>query len=347
MKVKSIGNARYFITFIDDKTGWTEVRFLKNKSESWEKFKEVKNLLERQSGCKVKFLQSDRGGEYIGEKFDDYLKELGIQRRLTVKNTPEQNGIAERKNRTLLDIARWSLIQSKLPLRFGLKLLRMLIIPKIDYHQNRCKENVLTNYDMAYGIWLTEAKRVEISRGVKFLENNSLTPLKDYIDFSPYDDEVIKTDKECQTLSISAPINSEKRNKHESDDDVTPELELSISEKPINSEQSFKRGRGRPKLIRDARGRPKKIYAAPKEETNEENSQNSVDSTDCAIFAMGEIAMESALKGESSPDWLKALASEVKSILKHDTFDLVKRTGNMDLIGSRFILRNKYGSDGN
>ncbi|GBL87266.1 Retrovirus-related Pol polyprotein from transposon TNT 1-94 [Araneus ventricosus] len=76
MKVRSIGNARYFITFIDDKTGWTEVRFLKNKSEACEKFKEVKNLLERQSGCKVKFLQSDRGGEYIGGKFDDYLKEL-------------------------------------------------------------------------------------------------------------------------------------------------------------------------------------------------------------------------------------------------------------------------------
>ncbi|GBO15345.1 hypothetical protein AVEN_14104-1 [Araneus ventricosus] len=46
------------------------------------------------------------------------VKELGIQRRLTVKNTPKQNGIAERKNRILLDIARCSLIQSKLPLSF-------------------------------------------------------------------------------------------------------------------------------------------------------------------------------------------------------------------------------------
>ncbi|GBO35422.1 hypothetical protein AVEN_86574-1 [Araneus ventricosus] len=178
----------------------------------------------------------------------------------------------------------------------------------------------------AYRIWLTEAKRVEISRSVKFLENNSLTPLKEYIDFSPYDDGVIKTDKECQkTLSIPAPINSEKRNMPESDDDVTLESELSISEKLIHSEQNSKYG---------------------KEETNEENSQNSVDSTDCAIFVMGEISMESALKSESSEDWLKSLASEVKSILKHDTFDLVKRTENMELIGSRFILRNKYGSDG-
>ncbi|GBM03015.1 hypothetical protein AVEN_14529-1 [Araneus ventricosus] len=113
----------------------------------------------------------------------------------------------------------------------------------------------------------------------------------------------------------------------ESDDDVTLEPELSIPEKPVNSEQSSKRGRSRPKLVR---GKPKKIYATPKEETNENSSQNSVVSTDCAIFAMGEIAMESALKGEFSQDWLKVLASEVKSILKHDTFDLVKRMENRD-----------------
>ncbi|GBM64545.1 Retrovirus-related Pol polyprotein from transposon TNT 1-94 [Araneus ventricosus] len=214
MKVRSIGNARYFITFIDDKTGWTEVRFLKNKSEAWEKFKEVKNLLERQCGCKVKFLQSDRGGEYIGEKFDDYLKELGIQRRLIVKNTPEQNGIAERKNRTLLDIARCSLIQSKLPLSFWAE-----AIANANYTKNRlpskslqgkspyelwhgkvsnigyfktfgCEAFVWNNKknrekfepralkgiflgysdnSKAYRIWLTEAKRVEISRSIKFL----------------------------------------------------------------------------------------------------------------------------------------------------------------------------------
>ncbi|GBL78228.1 Retrovirus-related Pol polyprotein from transposon TNT 1-94 [Araneus ventricosus] len=313
MKVKSIRNARYFITFIDDKTGWTEVRFLKNESEAWEKFKEVKNLLERQSGCKVKFLQSDRGGEYIGEKFDDYLKELGIQRRLTVKSTPEQNAIAERKNRTLLDIARCSIIQSKLPLSFWAE-----AIANANYTKNRLPSKLLQGKS-PYELW------------------------HEYVDFSPYDDGVIKTHKECQTLSIPAPISSEKRNTPESDDDVTLEPELSISEEPINSEQSSKRGRGRPKLIRGARGRPRKIYATPKKVTNENNSQNSVDSTDCA---MGEIAMESALKGESSQDWLKALASEVKSILKHDTFDLVKRTENMELIGSRFILRNKYGSDG-
>ncbi|GBM32129.1 Retrovirus-related Pol polyprotein from transposon TNT 1-94 [Araneus ventricosus] len=257
MKVRSIGNARYFITFIDDKTAWTKVRFLKNKSEAWKKFQEVKNLLERQSGCKVKFLQSDRGGECIGEKFDDYLKELGIQRRLTVKNTPEQNGIAERETRTLLDIARYSLIQSKLPLSFWAVAIANANytknrlpskslqgkspyelwhgrIPNIGYFKTfgceafvwnnkknrekfepRALKGIFLGYNdnsKAYRIWLTEAKRVEISRSVKFLENNSLTPLKEYIDFSPYDNEVIKTDKECQTSVF--PLLQQRKTKH-------------------------------------------------------------------------------------------------------------------------------------
>ncbi|GBN10131.1 Copia protein, partial [Araneus ventricosus] len=192
-------------------------------------------------------------------------------------------------NRTLLDIARCSLIQSKLQLSFWAEAIANANytknrlpskslqgkspyelwhgkVPNIGYFKTfGCKAFVWNNKknrgkfepralkgiflgysdnSKAYRIWLTEAKRVELSRSVKSLENNSLTPLKDCIDFSPYDDEVIKTDKECQTLSIPAPINSEKRNTPESDDDVTLELEpeLSISEEPINSEQSSKWG---------------------------------------------------------------------------------------------------------
>ncbi|GBN66164.1 Copia protein [Araneus ventricosus] len=335
-------------------------------------------------------LKADRVGDLYFLRTEE-KKDNTASTTLNSQKSPEQNGIAERKNRTLLDISRCSLIQSKLPLSFWAEAIANATYtknrlpskslqgkspyelwhfkdPNIGYFKTfvcealvwnikknrekfepRALKGIFLGYSdnsKAYRIWLTEAKWVETSRCVKFLETNSLTPLKEYVEFSPYDDEVIKTDKECQTLSIPAPINSEKRNTPESDDDVTLEPELSISEKPINSEQSSKRGRGRPKLIRGARGRPKKMYTTPKEETNENNSQNSVDSTDCASFAMGEIAMESALKGESSQDWLKALASEVKSILKHDTFNLVKRTENMELIGSRFILRNKYGSDG-
>lgn len=118
MRVTSNGGSKYFITFIDDSTRWTEVRFIKSKDQALEEFKAYKALVEKQHDAKVKAIQSDNGREYVNKEFDEYLKTQGIQRRLTTAYTPEQNGVAERKNRTLVDSARCLLLQSGLPLSF-------------------------------------------------------------------------------------------------------------------------------------------------------------------------------------------------------------------------------------
>lgn len=76
------------------------MRFLRNKSDIFDAFKEVKTLVENQRGKKVKMLQSNNGGEYMNRAFEDSLKENGIQRRLSIAYNPEQNETAERKNRT-------------------------------------------------------------------------------------------------------------------------------------------------------------------------------------------------------------------------------------------------------
>jgi len=110
MRTESKSGARYFITFIDDRSKWCEVRFIRNKSDALNAFKQVKSLFETLIGKKIKFLQSDNGQEYLSKEFEQFLKENGIQRRLSVPYNPEQNGTAERKNRTLLDVARCLLI---------------------------------------------------------------------------------------------------------------------------------------------------------------------------------------------------------------------------------------------
>lgn len=115
MRTESIGRSKYFITFIDDASRWCEIRFLNRKSEALQAFKEYKAFVENHMDKHVKFLQSDNGKEFRNEQFDTFLKENGIGRRLTVSHTPEQNGIAKRKNRTLLDTARCLMMQSSLP----------------------------------------------------------------------------------------------------------------------------------------------------------------------------------------------------------------------------------------
>lgn len=119
VQIESNGGARYFVTFIDDFSRYCQVYFLAHKNEVFEKFQEFKNEVEKSTGKKIKYLQSDNEvSEYCNRNFDKYLKEHGIQRRLSVKYTPQQNGLAERKNRTLVEKARCLLIEANLPLKF-------------------------------------------------------------------------------------------------------------------------------------------------------------------------------------------------------------------------------------
>ncbi|KAI3788698.1 hypothetical protein L2E82_01471 [Cichorium intybus] len=94
------------------------VYFLSNKSEALECFKKFKALTEKQSNEKLKVLRTDRGGEFCSIEFDDFCDEHGIKRELTAPHTPEQNGVAERKNRTIGDMGRSMLHEKNLSYGF-------------------------------------------------------------------------------------------------------------------------------------------------------------------------------------------------------------------------------------
>ena len=118
MNFTSVGGSRYFVTFIDDVTHYTTVYMLKKKSEVLDKFKEFVESSERLIGKQVKKLRSDNGVEYISEEFAEYCKSRGILQEVTVPYTPQQNGVAERMNRTIIDTVRSMLHHGNLPLSF-------------------------------------------------------------------------------------------------------------------------------------------------------------------------------------------------------------------------------------
>jgi len=96
----------------------TWVYFLKAKSEVFGIFKKFKALVEKQSGKQIKVLRSDCGKEYISREFDKFCEEEGIERQLTVVYTPQQNGVSERKNRTVMEMARSMLKEKGMPNTF-------------------------------------------------------------------------------------------------------------------------------------------------------------------------------------------------------------------------------------
>lgn len=77
---------------------------MKHESKNFKKFKEFQNVVETQTGKKIKALRSDRGGEYLSQEFDHHLRSCAIILQLTPPCTPQLNGVSERRNRTLLDM---------------------------------------------------------------------------------------------------------------------------------------------------------------------------------------------------------------------------------------------------
>jgi transposase InsO family protein len=114
ISVRLMGEAKYFVTFIDDFSRKVWVYVLKTKDQVLSVFKQFQVSVERETEKKIKCLHTDNGGEYIGP-FDAYCKEQGIRHRFTPLKTPQLNGLAERMNRAILERVRCLLSSSKLP----------------------------------------------------------------------------------------------------------------------------------------------------------------------------------------------------------------------------------------
>ncbi|GFP97577.1 retrovirus-related pol polyprotein from transposon tnt 1-94 [Phtheirospermum japonicum] len=112
--VQTRGGKKYFITFIDDCTRYCYLYLLRGKDEVIEAFKNFKNEAENQLNCKIKSIRSDRGGEYVAP-FEELCNESGIIHQTTAPYSPQSNGVAERKNRTLKEMMNALLISSGLP----------------------------------------------------------------------------------------------------------------------------------------------------------------------------------------------------------------------------------------
>ncbi|GKA75308.1 retrovirus-related pol polyprotein from transposon TNT 1-94 [Tanacetum coccineum] len=111
----SRGGKNYYITFIDDCSKFCYVYLINTKDEALNMFKTYKAEVENQLDKKIKILRSDRGGEYESNDFAEFCSTFGIVHQTTAPYTPQQNGVAERKNRTLKNMINSMLITSGAP----------------------------------------------------------------------------------------------------------------------------------------------------------------------------------------------------------------------------------------
>ncbi|KAJ0787642.1 putative RNA-directed DNA polymerase [Helianthus annuus] len=109
---------RYFITFIDDFSRFTWIYPLTHRSQAIDSFRHFKPLVENLFSCTIKYLQCDGAPELIHGPMAKFLSDSGVGYRISCPYTPQQNGVAERKNRHLSEVARALLFHAHLPKRF-------------------------------------------------------------------------------------------------------------------------------------------------------------------------------------------------------------------------------------
>lgn len=390
MRVASLGNKQYFVTFIDDFSGWCEVRFISHKNQVMNEFESYRTLVSTQHGVAVKCLQSDNGREYVNQAFDQLLSEHGILRRLTAPYNPEQNGVAERRNRTLMDMARCLLIQSGLPQtfwaeavnaanyirnrsptskldgktpheawfgeppdvstfrRFGCEVFVMDRSPGKGKLEARSRKGILVGYSSeskAYRIWLPEEMKIETSRDIRFVDEFPDRATDGRENCSPRDvspqelpdppADAAGCDKPHVVIDLLNNQDTQSDIEESPDEDNSDEDE-EIVRREREPENAPRRGRGRPRMVRTGRpGRPAKVY---------QEANYADEGFDFAFLS--EIPVSRAMASPELNEWNRAMADEVKSILKKDTWSLADRPKESSVIGSRFVLRNKYGSNG-
>ncbi|GJX79926.1 retrovirus-related pol polyprotein from transposon TNT 1-94 [Tanacetum coccineum] len=145
MRVASMNRKKYILVIVDDYSRYTWTLFLRSKDETPEVLKDFLMMIQRNLQAPVISVCTDRGTEFLNKTLNAFFKEEGIEHQTSTPRTPEQNGVVERRNRTLVKAARTMLSASKLPLFFWAEAIatacytqnRSIIIPtheKMAYH---------------------------------------------------------------------------------------------------------------------------------------------------------------------------------------------------------------------
>uniref|UniRef100_A0A2N9FH80 Integrase catalytic domain-containing protein n=1 Tax=Fagus sylvatica TaxID=28930 RepID=A0A2N9FH80_FAGSY len=349
--IKPVSNSkkRYFISFIDDYSRKVWIYFLAEKSEAFIIFKNYKNLVEKETGAFIRCLRTDRGGEFTSHEFKVFCKANGISRQLTAAYTPQQNGVAERKNRTIMNMVRSMLSEKQIPKNFWPEavnwtahvLNRSPTLAVKDMTPEEAWSGVKPNVDyfrvfgcIGHVHVLDTSKKIVVSRDVVFEENECW-------DWG-------RSNEEARLDILEWGDSNEEGSEHdqseeESEEEVAAEEEggevsLSSSESPgensPTSEESSPEGMNRrvPFWMED--------YVSGGEFTEEEAEHNNL-----VLFTSTADPTTFEEAGQSSK-WRAAMDLEIEAIERNGTWELTDLPKGMKKIGVKWVFKTKLNENG-
>ena len=359
MNIEARGGYRYFLTFTDDLSRYGYIYLMKHKSETFEKFKEFQSEVENHRNKKIKFLRSDRGGEYLSYEFGLHLKQCGIVSQLTPPGTPQRNGVSERRNRTLLDMVRSMMSLTDLPLSFW-----GYALETAAFTLNRApsKSVETTPYELWFGkkpklsflkVWGCDAY-------VKKLQPDKLEPKSEKCVFIGYPKETVgytfyhRSEGKIFVAKNGSFLEKEFLSKEVSGrkvelDEVTvpaPLLESSSSQKsvpviptPISEEANDDDHETSDQVTTEPR-RSTRVRSAPEWYGNPVLEVMLLDHDEPTNY-------EEAMVSPDSAKWLEAMKSEMGSMYENKVWTLVDLPDDRQAIENKWIFKKKTDAGGN
>lgn len=359
LQVESIGGSRYFVTFIDDYSRCVSVYFIKHKAEVFEKFKLFEAMVTKECGEPIMKLRTDNGGEYMSKDFQAYLTLNGIEHQLTIPHSPQQNGVAERLNRTLMESARAMLSHANLPNKFWAE-----AVATAAYLRNRtttsANEEQLTPFEKWYGhkpnISHLRVFGCAAYSHVPSTERRKLDKKAQRMCFIGYS----KNPKGYRLIDLSTDKVVTRR------DVVFNETDFRFFERANDESVSIS-----PELLNESKDET--IESEPQPDEPPRRSQRAVrcpdyygysesadtPTTECAdtatlvehcAYSVQEIpepeTFDEALSSPHAKEWKLATDSEYQSLIDNDTWDLVELPEGRTAVGCKWVFKVKYNGEG-
>lgn len=356
MPTQTPSGKRYLLTFIDDYSRFTFVYLLRNKNEVTEKLKQFVELMKTSKGIKPKVINTDRGGEYVNKETKKFLKSEGIQLKLTPGYTPQMNGIAERKNRTLIEMAKCLLLDAKLAKTFWGE-----AINTSNYIQNRLITKATNK--IPYELWFEERtyfknlkifgtycyvripkeKRRKLDNSAELMillgyDSNNIYRCYDFksnrIIFSR--DVVFK--KPNEFIEIPSTIQDE------STTESSTSNEIRISERSNKAVPPIRYGQ---KVVNSKYMDWFKQYQSQNEKSNSIIAEDD-ENTCSSINSLIEIptTYNEAINHPNKDKWIDAMNQEISSINKNETWEICNLPKDRKAIGCKWLFTMKNNEKG-
>ncbi|KAA0038926.1 integrase [Cucumis melo var. makuwa] len=357
MRTTTNGGNRYFITFIDDFSRKLWIYFLKEKSEALVCFKSFKAFTENQSGYKIKTLRSDRGGEYIA--FGNFFKEQGIHHQMTARMTPQQNGVAERKNRTIMEMARSMLKAKNLPNEFWGDAVACTVyilnraptksVPGMTPYEAWCGEKPSVSHlrvfgSIAYSHIPNQLRGKLDDKSEKCIMVGYSENSKAYRLYNPVSRKIIISRdvifSEDESWNWNDDVDEAKSPFHVNIDEneVAQELEQAEIQAMESSSSSTSSSTSNDEISPRRMRSIQEIY-------NTTNRINDDHFANFALFAgVDPVTFDEAIQDEK---WKIAMDQEIDAIRRNETWELMELPTNKQALGVKWVYRTKLKSDGN